>query len=175
MSRTIICASCQLPQILKERADDAPQEAFCEECGPPCRLTPRRPPVRPPSFESTLTASSSASPRSRWRALDPKPRASLLHHGGKPLGRFGPFFVEALGLGLEQPDLLAQLLTIPLEPLAFLLGNLRHPLGLGAFVQQSADILDNSPPFFHPPNHPLPVWSLDHAWHGSLSLTLFVA
>ena len=24
MTRTIICASCQLPQILKERADDAP-------------------------------------------------------------------------------------------------------------------------------------------------------
>ena len=38
MSRTIICAYCQLPQILEERADGAPQEAFCENCGGPLPL-----------------------------------------------------------------------------------------------------------------------------------------
>jgi hypothetical protein len=80
-------------------------------------------------------------PRSRGRGLDPQPRGSLLQHGGEPLGRFGPFCAEVLGLGLEPPDLLAQRLTVLLESLAFGLGGLRHHLEQAALAQKLANPL----------------------------------
>jgi len=45
--------------------------------------------------------------RSRGRGREREPRRRVLQHGGDPLGRLGPFFLEAPEFGVEVPSLLA--------------------------------------------------------------------
>jgi hypothetical protein len=123
-----------------------------------------------PTLVRELRRASRVGPRSRGRRLAPQPSGSLLDHGGEPLGRFGPFGAEARGLDLEPPDLLAQRLTLLLEPLAVLLGRLCHHLELAALAQKLAHPLEDRRGVFHPPKHPLPLGSRHLTGHGSLSL-----
>jgi hypothetical protein len=69
--------------------------------------TPRVPSGYPTHrLESRLLAVSAiGDPRSGRRVLAPQPNGGFVHHGGEPLGRICPLFVDALGLGGESGDL----------------------------------------------------------------------
>jgi len=113
-----------------------------------------------------------ATPGSCGRGRDREPRSRLPYHVGTPLGSFRPLFLEPREFAVELPDLFAQRRALLLESVPFRLGGLRRLSGLVVFVQHPAQRLEYPRTLLHPLNHPLPIWSPDHTWHGLLSLVL---
>src|SRR5512137_1597717 len=113
-----------------------------------------------------------ATPGSCGRGRDREPRRRLPYHVGTPLRSFRPLFLEPREFTVELSDLFAQRGALLLESVPFRLGGLRRLSGLVVFVQHPAQRLEYPRTLLHPLNHPLPVRSPDHTWHGSLSLVL---
>jgi len=109
---------------------------------------------------------------SRGRGHDRETRSRLPYHGGEPLGRFGPFFLEPRELAVELPDLFAQRRALLLESVPFRLGGLRRLRRLVVSVQHPAHPVEDLRAVFHPPKHLLRRGSRHLAWHGSLSLAV---